>query len=71
MKDLGATLLVLSQTGGELDWADHHIAFEADLPELACLPLYLPVLQLFAYYRSVGKGLNPDSPRNLTAVIEL
>jgi glucosamine--fructose-6-phosphate aminotransferase (isomerizing) len=71
MKELGATLLVLSQAGGELDWADYHIAFEADLPELACLPLYLPVLQLFAYYRSVGKGLNPDAPRNLTAVIEL
>ena len=33
--------------------------------------LYLPTLQLLAYHRSVSKGLNPDSPRNLTAVVDL
>ena len=29
------------------------------------------VLQLMAYYRSVAKGLNPDRPSNLTAVVKL
>jgi glucosamine 6-phosphate synthetase-like amidotransferase/phosphosugar isomerase protein len=24
-----------------------------------------------AYYRSIAKGLNPDQPTNLTAVVEL
>ncbi|MCZ7665987.1 MAG: hypothetical protein M5U34_01455 [Chloroflexi bacterium] len=33
--------------------------------------LYLPILQLMAYYRAIAKGLNPDRPHNLTAVIEL
>jgi glucosamine--fructose-6-phosphate aminotransferase (isomerizing) len=71
MKDLGATILILAKAGDNLGWADHVVPFEAELPELACLPLYLPVLQLFAYYRSVGKGLNPDAPRHLDAVVQL
>jgi glutamine---fructose-6-phosphate transaminase (isomerizing) len=29
------------------------------------------VLQLMAYYRSLSKGLNPDRPTNLTAVVKL
>jgi glucosamine--fructose-6-phosphate aminotransferase (isomerizing) len=33
--------------------------------------LYLPVLQLMAFYRSIAKGLNPDRPKNLTAVVQL
>ena len=34
-------------------------------------PLYLPVVQRLAYHRAVAKGLDPDRPHNLTAVIEL
>ena len=71
MKGLGATILILAESGDGLSWADHVVPFESDLPELARLPLYLPVLQLFAYYRSVGKGLNPDAPRHLDAVVQL
>jgi glucosamine--fructose-6-phosphate aminotransferase (isomerizing) len=33
--------------------------------------LYLPPLQLMAYYRAMAKGLNPDQPHNLTAVVKL
>jgi glucosamine--fructose-6-phosphate aminotransferase (isomerizing) len=33
--------------------------------------LYLPYLQLIAYYRTLELGLNPDQPRNLTQVVEL
>jgi glucosamine--fructose-6-phosphate aminotransferase (isomerizing) len=33
--------------------------------------LYLPPLQLMAYYRAIGKGLDPDSPRHLDAVVFL
>jgi predicted deacetylase len=42
-----------------------------DIPELVRGVLYLPVLQLMAFYRSVAKGLNPDRPANLTAVVKL
>jgi glucosamine--fructose-6-phosphate aminotransferase (isomerizing) len=50
---------------------------DADIPFLCQVPeelrgvLYLPVLQLIAFERSIAKGLNPDSPTNLTKVVEL
>lgn len=64
MKTLGGTV-----TGfGEKD-AD--VQFESGIPESVRGVLYLPVLQLMAFYRSVAKGLNPDKPNNLTAVVKL
>ena len=71
MKELGARTLILAESSSGLGWADQVVAFNSGLPEMARLPLYLPVLHLFAYYRSVGKGLNPDLPRHLTAVVKL
>ena len=47
------------------------ISFESGIPESARGVLYLPVLQLMAFYRSLAKGLNPDRPKNLTAVVQL
>ncbi len=40
-------------------------------PNASCNVLYLPVLQLMAYYRSIAKGLNSDRPTHLTAVVTL
>jgi glucosamine--fructose-6-phosphate aminotransferase (isomerizing) len=71
MKQLGATLLVLAESDEGLSWADHVVPFGSGLPEGARLPLYLPVLQLLAYHRAVSKGLDPDAPRNLDAVVKL
>jgi glucosamine--fructose-6-phosphate aminotransferase (isomerizing) len=51
--------------------SDAEIVFESGLPESVRGVLYLPVLQLMAFYRSLAKGLNPDKPKNLTAVIKL
>jgi glutamine---fructose-6-phosphate transaminase (isomerizing) len=47
------------------------ISFQSQIPENARGVLYLPVLQLMAFYRSLAKGLNPDRPKNLTAVVQL
>jgi len=33
--------------------------------------MYLPLLQMIAYERSLSKGLDPDNPENLKAVVEL
>jgi glucosamine--fructose-6-phosphate aminotransferase (isomerizing) len=33
--------------------------------------LYLPLLQLVAFERSLSKGLNPDKPHNLSAVVKI
>ncbi len=64
MQALGGTVLALGESG--LD-----VCFDSGLPEAGRAVLYLPVLQLMAFYRSLAKGLNPDCPTNLTAVVKL
>jgi glutamine---fructose-6-phosphate transaminase (isomerizing) len=64
MKMLGATVIALGA-------ADAEIEFGSQIPESVRGVLYLPVLQLMAFHRSVAKGLNPDRPNNLTAVVKL
>ena len=64
MKQLGADVLTLGESNTD-------VAFTSGLPEDIRDVLYLPVLQLLAYYRSVAKGLDPDRPRNLSAVVKL
>jgi glucosamine--fructose-6-phosphate aminotransferase (isomerizing) len=64
MEALGGTVSALGEKEAE-------VAFESGIPESARGVLYLPVLQLMAFYRSLAKGLNPDRPQNLTAVVKL
>jgi len=64
MQAMGGTILSLGE-------AEARVTFESGIPESARNVLYLPVLQLMAYYRSMAKGLNPDRPNNLTAVVKL
>jgi glucosamine--fructose-6-phosphate aminotransferase (isomerizing) len=64
MKILGGKIVALGETGAD-------VSFECHIPEPLRGVLYLPVLQLMAYYRSQAKGLNPDWPANLTAVVKL
>ncbi len=64
MRSKGGTLLTLGEAGTM-------VAFESGLEEGMRAVLYLPILQLMAYYRSLAKGLNPDQPHNLSAVIRL
>lgn len=47
------------------------VCFESNIPEEVRGVLYLPVLQLMSFHRSLAKGLNPDRPNNLTAVVKL
>jgi glucosamine--fructose-6-phosphate aminotransferase (isomerizing) len=73
MQELGACTLALVENGGTFtDWrADHVIELQSGLDEWERGPLYLPPIQLFAYHRAVGKGLDPDNPRHLSAIIFL
>ena len=64
MVSLGATIISIAETNAD-------VIFESGIPESVRGVLYLPVLQLMAFYRSVAKGLNPDRPNNLTAVVKL
>jgi glucosamine--fructose-6-phosphate aminotransferase (isomerizing) len=64
MKALGGRILSLAEDDADVTFASH-------LPELMRGVLYMPVLQLLAYYRSISRGLDPDRPHNLSKVIEL
>lgn len=64
MQAKGGKILALAESGTK-------VAFGSGIPESGRAVLYLPVLQLLAFYRSLAKGLNPDRPNNLTAVVKL
>ncbi len=64
MEALGGRVLDIGDSGAQ-------VCLESDMPESVRGVLYLPILQLLAFYRSLAKGLNPDRPTNLTAVVKL
>lgn len=64
MQALGGVVLSVAGSGSV-------VSFNCDLLELVNGVLYLPILQLIAYYRAVAKGLNPDRPTNLISVVQL
>lgn len=64
MATLGGTVFSLAEAGAD-------VSFASALPEAVRGVLYLPVLQMMAYYRAMAKGLDPDNPANLTAVVKL
>lgn len=64
MKALGGGVLSLGEKEAEIE-------FESGVPEDVRGVLNLPVLQLMAFYRSVAKGLDPDRPNHLNAVVQL
>ncbi len=64
MKELGGRVVVLAEH-------DADVAFNSGLDEKIRTILYLPFLQMTAYYRSIAKGLNPDNPTNLSKVVFL
>jgi glucosamine--fructose-6-phosphate aminotransferase (isomerizing) len=64
MQAMGGRVLALAESGAT-------VPFGSGIPESVRGVLYLPILQLMAFYRSLAKGLNPDRPNNLTAVVKL
>lgn len=64
MRSLGGQVVSLAE-------AEADLVFSSGLPESIRNVLYLPPLQLMAFYRSITKGLDPDRPQNLSAVVEL
>ena len=73
MKALGAATMVIanrmdSRAQGASDFA---IELGIQSPEYARPAAYTVWGQLYAVYYGLKKGLNPDSPKNLTRVVEL
>jgi glucosamine--fructose-6-phosphate aminotransferase (isomerizing) len=64
VKALGGRVLEIAEAGNS-------VQFKSGLDEAIRNVLYLPVGQMIAYERSLSKGLNPDLPNNLDAVVKL
>ena len=60
----GARVLAMAES-------DADVTFDARVGEAAADVLYLPVGQLLALARARSRGLDPDRPHNLTAVVRL
>ncbi|MGQ9552982.1 MAG: SIS domain-containing protein [Anaerolineae bacterium] len=71
MRQLGASVLLIGDSIEAAAPADYIVDLQADLPETARVPLCLPPLQVFAHSRAIAKGLDPDQPTNLSAVVVL
>lgn len=68
MQNRGARILAI---GAEAVNFELKVTIPDSLP-VWCRPiLYLPTLQLIAYYRALFNQQNPDKPQNLTAVVSL
>jgi len=73
MQALGARILALVEDADRLGtWRpDQLVEVHGGMGEWERGLLYLPVLQQLAYFRGLAKGLDPDRPHNLTAVVIL
>jgi glucosamine--fructose-6-phosphate aminotransferase (isomerizing) len=73
MKGLGARVWAVVEDASTADWslADYLIELQSGLDTWQRTALYLPAIQWMAFHRALAKGLNPDQPHNLKAVIEL
>ena len=72
VKERGAHVLALANKDeGLSDEFDAVFALGTPLSEPARGVLYLPLLQYLAYYRSLGRGLDPDRPRHVVMAIRL
>lgn len=64
MRSLGARPITFGNQNAD-------VIFPTTIPEEIINVLYLPIMQLIAYYRAQAKGLDPDQPNNLDAVVKL
>lgn len=68
MQAKGAQILEIS--AGEASF-EQHVSIPDAVPAWTRPVLYLPVLQLIAYYRALFNNQNPDRPNNLDAVVTI
>lgn len=64
VKQLGGEVITIGEDNTD-------IQFNSLLKEVYRNVLYLPFGQMLAYQRSIAKGLDPDRPENLDAVVKL
>lgn len=73
MKAYGAEVVIITAAAGD-DTAFADLVIEvgnANVSDEARSVLYLPAVQFLGFYSALGKGVNPDEPRNLTQVVQI
>jgi glutamine---fructose-6-phosphate transaminase (isomerizing) len=73
MKELGGVMIAVCNQANAHIQRSSDLVLELNLPgnELAVLAPYIVPSQLMGFFTGVGKGLNPDQPKNLTRVVLL
>jgi len=73
MKELGGATITVCNKADENVRRASDLVLELNLPgdELALLAPHIVPSQLMGFFAGVGKGLNPDQPKNLTRVVVL
>jgi len=73
MKDLGGVILTVCNQANADVKSKTNLLVELNIPvhELALLAPSVVPAQLLGFFTGIGKGLNPDSPKNLTRVVML
>ena len=70
IQQFGGKVVVIGENASSLN-GDYTIELPSGFTDWERLTLYMPALQLLAYYRAIALGLNPDQPKNLTQVVKL
>ena len=65
LHEQGATVLGISHE----DFGTDLFLQAPEINEMETPAVYLPIIQLLAYYKAVSRGLNPDKPRFLSKVV--
>jgi glutamine---fructose-6-phosphate transaminase (isomerizing) len=70
IQEKGGVVVVFAKENAQID-GDLTVLIPSDLNSEELAVVYMPHLQLLAYYKAIALGLNPDQPRNLTQVVTL
>jgi len=73
LEQLGAKILVFknNKAGINLNAADFVITDSEAFGDIFTPVIYTPLLQLLGYYKALAKNIDPDNPKNLSAVVKL
>ncbi|MCF7875838.1 SIS domain-containing protein [Candidatus Bipolaricaulota bacterium] len=73
LKELEASVVTIGEGLSESveKNSDYTVELSTNLGEFARTPLYLPFAQILGLQLALNKDLDPDSPKNLTQVVEL
>ena len=70
-KNFGAPIISISTENSEvINNSIDSIIIPKGLPTVLTPILYVVPLQLFSYYSSITRGLNPDAPEKLSKVVK-